>query len=202
MNTTTDALEGLLEFAGIIEERGGELEVENARHALALARAEPAGAQVCCGEYRTCNRACTPRGEWITANAGFVLPTPRSARLEKHHAHQALPPSAAPARSDVEHPVRAAQETPAGVDACGPGQAENKAPQEDTRNTDLEDGAVGKAVRSGVAVLKPWRFLQQQPSNTLLAVAPDGTQYVVPRGRMDSLAGMKLLNRMVEELSK
>ncbi len=66
MKTTTDALVEARE--AIAESSNDAGAVACATAALALARteqAEPEPAQVCCGEYRTCNKACTPRGLWL-----------------------------------------------------------------------------------------------------------------------------------------
>lgn len=46
-----------------------------------------------------------------------------------------------------------------------------------------------------------WYFSRQNPTGTLLAIEPDGTEHVIRSGRMDSEAGRRLLSRMCYALA-
>jgi hypothetical protein len=46
-----------------------------------------------------------------------------------------------------------------------------------------------------------WHFNTLTPSNTLIAVDPHGTEFVVKHGKLDSDAGRKLFNAMASYLS-
>lgn len=46
-----------------------------------------------------------------------------------------------------------------------------------------------------------WFFEANLPTETLLAIEPDGTPHVVKNGNMQSVAGLNLLNRMMAALS-
>jgi hypothetical protein len=47
-----------------------------------------------------------------------------------------------------------------------------------------------------------WYFEELSHSKTLRAVEPDGTVHTVAIGDMNSLAGIRLLNAMVRDLTK
>jgi hypothetical protein len=47
-----------------------------------------------------------------------------------------------------------------------------------------------------------WHFEELTHTKTLRAFEPDGTEHLVKMGDMNSLAGIRLLNAMVRDLTK